>query len=75
MFSNLPFFKKISERSIREIASKIERKLAHPEEILLTYGNVPDIAILTKGEVSLNMHRPGHKSNGRKFQKMSTEAI
>ena len=60
MFESLPFFKHVSSKTLGELAFKLERKLAHPEQIVLCQGKVPDVAILSSGEVNLNMYRPGH---------------
>lgn len=47
---------------------KIEKKLTHPEEILIPYNTVPDIYIANNGKIVLSMNQIDSKNHGKKIQ-------
>ena len=66
---NIPFLRSISQKYLSELATLINRKLSHPEEILMSYGKTPSLMIVSNGQISLNMHRPGKKSHGKEIER------
>ena len=73
IFKDLPFIKLISTRYLQELSIFVERKLAHPEEVILGFNKVPNIVIVQGGEISLNAHRNGYKLHGKPMQSVKLE--
>ena len=46
---NIPFLRSINQKHLSELATLINRKLSHPEEILMSYGKTPDLMIVSNG--------------------------
>ena len=69
MLQSIPFLRSINRKYLSELAILINRKLSHPEEILMSHGKVPELVIVSNGQVSFNMHCPGRKSHGKEIER------
>ena len=49
LLRNIPFLRSISRKYLSELATLINRKLSHPEEILMSCGKVPELVIVNNG--------------------------
>jgi hypothetical protein len=56
-----------------ELAFKVERKLTHPEEIIINFKKVPDIIIANGGAISLHANSLGYRIHGKKMQTIPIE--
>ena len=70
IFHDIPFFKHLSNKYLQELAVTIERRLAHPEEIILNFKKIPNIVIISGGQISLNPNCLGYRIHGKSMQKI-----
>lgn len=68
IFGDIPFFRSLPLSKLREISMKIEKKLTHPEEIVIQFNTVPDILIANNGRIALTMNRVGSSTHGKEIQ-------
>ena len=63
----------LSHKSFTNLAEKIIRKVAHPEEILYKKGDFYDFTILQKGSLALACRNGSTNLNGRIIQRISSK--
>ena len=68
ILKEIPLFKLISNKYLNEISTIVEKKLAHPEQIIINTKKIPDILIAQGGEISLCCNVPGYKIHGKSMQ-------
>lgn len=59
---------------LRDIALKIDKKLTHPEEIIVESNTVPDVYLVNNGQVAFTLNRIGYKCHGKEVQSLKAEA-
>ena len=70
ILKEIPLLKLMSKRYLQEISTIVERKLAHPEQILINKNKIPEILIAQGGQMSLCANLPGSKIHGKSMQKL-----
>lgn len=73
VFNNLPFFRFMMEKTIYNLAEKIEMLMSHPEEIIRNKTEDFNLWIMRSGEVGLVCSRGGSDLNNQIMDKIVME--
>ena len=75
LFDDLGFFNYLSKRSMLNMAELVERKICHPDQIILRKGSPSQFMILQKGVIGLSCRTTSSQSslNGKNIQILKVE--
>jgi hypothetical protein len=64
IWNGMMFFQNLSEETLVKLSITIEKKLAHPEEIVYTRGNDIDILVFNGGGFGYSYNNGNSSNNG-----------
>lgn len=70
LFESIPFVNLLSKKSLFNLAEKVHRKIAHPEEIISKKGQPIDFLILDKGQLDYICKNSSKAVNGKSILKL-----